>query len=80
MYSSIYRRFTNLLSEMTNTKKKNLTINTYFEKDLGLTKSDLKILRSKIQDEFNVKLPKNIFKEFNTIGELIGLIEAEFGR
>ncbi len=80
MYSSIYRRFTKLLSELTDTKKANFTINTYFEKDLGLDKYDLKILRSKIKNEFGVKLPKNIFKEFNTIGELIGLIEAEFGR
>ena len=65
---------------MTDTKKKNFTINTYFEKDLGLDKDDLKVLRVKIKDEFGVNLPKNIFKEFNTIGELIGLIEAEFGR
>lgn len=80
MYSSIYRRFTRLLSEMTDTKQKNFTINTYFEKDLGLGKDDLKVLRGRIKDEFGVKLPKNIFKEFNTVGELIGLIEAEFGR
>jgi acyl carrier protein len=80
MYSSIYRRFTKLISGMTDVKKKDLTINTYFEKDLGLDKNGLKILRRKIEDEFSIELPKNILKEFNTIGELIGFIEAEFGR
>ncbi|MHA1347450.1 MAG: acyl carrier protein [Candidatus Heimdallarchaeaceae archaeon] len=80
MYSSIYRRFTSILSEMVKIKKKNLTINTYFEKDLGLDKDGLKELRRKIDDEFSIKLPKNIFKDFNTVGELIGFIEAEIMR
>ncbi|MBY9002012.1 MAG: hypothetical protein KGD64_13925 [Candidatus Heimdallarchaeota archaeon] len=80
MYSSIYRRFIGLVSEMTKAKRKDLTINAYFEKDLGFDKKNLEILRKKIEDEFRLKLPKNIFKEFNTIGEIIGFIEAEIVR
>ena len=80
MYSGIYRRFIRLITDLTDVKKKNLTINSYFEKDLGFDKNKLEILRKKVADEFRIKVPKNIFKEFNTIGEIIGFIEAEIVR
>ena len=80
MYSSIQRRLLNLIIDMTGEKRKNLLSNTYFSKDLGMDSKQLNILRKKIEDEFGIKLPKNILKEFETIGEMIGIIETEIIR
>ena len=57
-----------------------VTINTYFVEDLNMTDDDLAELRRRIENEFDISLPKNIFKEFNTVGEIVGLVEAEMGR
>ncbi len=80
MYSSIFQRLRNLIIEVVDVKRYLITINTYFEEDLDLTKDDLSKLRKMIENEFDMSLPDNIFKEFNTVGEIVGLIEAELGR
>ena len=80
MYRSYYRRFLKIISKMTEIKTEDFNQNTYFTKELGLNKKDLAELRLRLEEEFDVQLPKNIFKEFNTIGEIIGFIEAEQGR
>ena len=80
MYSSIFQRLRNLITEVVDVKRYLITINTYFEEDLKLTKDDLANLQKRIENEFDMSLPDNIFKEFNTVGEIVGLIEAELGR
>ena len=65
---------------MTKIDTDDFNLNTYFTKELGLNKRDLAELRLRLEEEFDVRLPKNIFKEFKTIGEIIGFIEAEQGR
>ncbi len=80
MYRSYYRRFIKIISQMTEIDTEDFNLNTYFTQELGLNKKDLAELRLRLEEEFDVRLPKNIFKEFNTIGEIIGFIEAEQGR
>ena len=65
---------------MTEIETEDFNLNTYFTNELNLDKNDLKELRMRLEEEFDVQLPKNIFKEFKTIGEIIGFIEAEQGR
>jgi len=65
---------------MTKIDTDDFNLNTYFTEELELDKKDLAELRLRIEEEFDVRLPKNIFKEFKTIGEIIGFIEAEQGR
>ncbi len=77
---SIFRRLQEIISNIADVRKKNLTINTYIQENLELDDDDLVELRIAIEREFDIKLPKNVFKEFNTIGEIIGFIEAEMGR
>jgi len=80
MYMSIFRRLQGIIANIADVRKKNLTINTYIQDDLELNEDNLVELRIAIENEFDIKLPKNVFKEFNTIGEIIGFIEAEMGR
>jgi len=80
MYRSYYRRFIKIISKMVEIETQDFNLNTYFTKELGMNKKDLAELRLRLEEEFDVQLPKNIFKEFNTIGEIIGFIEAEQGR
>ena len=80
MYSSILTRMRIIIAEMAEVRSHVITTNTYFEDDLNLDKDALKELRDRLQDEFDIKLPKNVFKEFNTVGEIVGFIEAEMGR
>ena len=80
VYSSIFHRLRVIIMEVANVKKYVVTINTYFEDDLNMTKDDLVELGKRIEHEYDVSLPKNIFKEFNTVGEIVGLVEAEMGR
>jgi acyl carrier protein len=80
MYSSILTRLRLIIAEMAEVRSHVITTNTYFEDDLNLSKDALKELGKRLEDEFDVKLPKNIFKEFNTVGEIVGFIEAEMGR
>ena len=80
MYMSIFRRLQGIITSIANIRRKNLTINTYIQDDLGLNEDELAELVLAIEEEFDIDLPKNIFKEFNTIGEIIGFIEAEMGR
>lgn len=80
MYMSIFRRLQGIIANIADIRKKNLTINTYIQEDLGLDEDDLAELVLAIEKEFDVNLPSNIFQEFNTIGEIIGFIEAEMGR
>ncbi|MEE9411114.1 MAG: phosphopantetheine-binding protein [Candidatus Heimdallarchaeota archaeon] len=80
MYRRIFQRLLNIISEMKDIRKKDFNLNTYFTKDLGLDKRELAELRLRIEEEFDIKCHKNIFKEFNTVGEIIGFIETERGR
>ncbi len=80
MYSSIFHRLRKIIIEVTDVKRYVVTINTYFEGDLKMNEDDLVELGKRVENEFDVSLPKNIFKEFNTVGEIVGLIEAELGR
>jgi len=66
--------------EVADVKKYVVTINTYFVDDLNMNEDDLAELRKRIENEYDISLPKNIFKEFNTVGEIVGLVEAEMGR
>ena len=77
---SIFRRLQGIIANIVDVRKKNLTINTYIQDELGLDEDDLAELGLAIEEEFDIDLPKNIFKEFNTIGEIIGFIETEMGR
>ncbi|MFW9852618.1 MAG: phosphopantetheine-binding protein [Candidatus Thorarchaeota archaeon] len=77
---SIFRRLQGIIANIVDVRKKNLSINTYIQDDLGLDEDDLAELVLAIEEEFDINLPKNIFTEFNTIGEIIGFIEAEMGR
>ena len=80
MYSSIFGRLRKLIMEVADVKKYVVTINTYFVDDLNMNEDDLAELRKRIENEYDISLPKNIFKEFNTVGEIVGLVEAEMGR
>ncbi len=80
MYSSILTRLRIIIAEMADVRSHVVTTNTYFQDDLNLSNNDLKELGIRIEDEFDIKLPKKVFKEFNTVGEIVGLIEAERGR
>jgi len=80
MYSSILTRLRLIIAEMAEVRSHVITTNTYFEDDLNLTKDNLNELSARLEDEFDVKLPKKVFKEFNTVGEIVGFIEAEMGR
>ena len=77
---SIFRSLQGIITNIADVRKRNLTINTYIQDDLGLDEDDLAELVLAIEKEFDINVPKNIFKEFNTIGEIIGFIEAEMGR
>ena len=80
MYSSILIRLRLIIAEVAEVRSHVITTNTYFEDDLNLDKDGLKELSARLEDEFDVKLPKRVFKEFNTVGEIVGFIEAEMGR
>ena len=80
MYSSIFNRFRILIAEVANVRRYVITTNTYFETDLGMTKENLAELKLRTENEFDIKLPENIFKEFDTVGEIVGFIESELGR
>ncbi len=80
MYSSILTRLRLIIAEMAEVRSHVITTNTYFEDDLNLDKDSLRELKARLEDEFDIKLPKSVFKEFNTVGEIVGFIEAEMGR
>ena len=80
MYSSIFHRLRKIIVEVVDVRRYVVTINTYFEDDLQMNGANLKELRKRIEDEFDITLPEDIFKEFNTVGEIVGLVEAELGR
>jgi len=80
MYSSILTRLRLIIAEVAEVRSHVITTNTYFEDDLNLDKDNLNELSARLEDEFDVKLPKRVFKEFNTVGEIVGFIEAEMGR
>ncbi|MHA1220070.1 MAG: acyl carrier protein [Candidatus Heimdallarchaeaceae archaeon] len=80
MYSRVLTRLRLIIAEVADVRSHVVTINTYFQNDLKLSKNDLKELGKRIEDEFDIKLPKKVFTEFNTVGEIVGLIEAERGR
>ena len=80
MYSSILTRLRLIIAEMAEVRSHVITTNTYFEDDLNLDEDSLSELKARLEDEFDVKLPKRVFKEFNTVGEIVGFIEAEMGR
>ena len=80
MYSSIFHRLRKIIIEVADVKRYVVTINTYFVDDLQMNEDDLVELRRRIENEYDISLPKDIFKEFNTVGEIVGLIEAELGR
>ncbi|MCE7741755.1 MAG: acyl carrier protein [Candidatus Heimdallarchaeaceae archaeon] len=80
MYSSIFHRLRKIIVEVANVKRYVVTFNTYFEDELKMNEDDLVELRKRIENEFDISLPKNIFKEFNIVGEIVGLVEAELGR
>ena len=54
-----------IISRMTEIDTNDFNLNTYFTKELGLDKNELKELRLRLEEEFDVRLPKNIFKEFS---------------
>ena len=74
MYSSILTRLRLIIAEVAEVRSHVITTNTYFEDDLNLDKDGLKELRARLEDEFDIKLPKTVFKEFNTVGEIVGFI------
>lgn len=80
MIRIIFSRLQRVIKETVDVSKADLTFNTHFEDDLNMSKDDLKLFARKITDEFNIDIPKNFFKEFETIGELVGFIEVEKGR
>ena len=80
MYSSIFHRLRKIIVQVVDVRRYVVTINTYFEDDLQMNEANLKELRKRIEDEFDITLPEDIFKEFNTVGEIVGLVEAELGR
>ena len=80
MIRIIFSRLQRVIKETVDVSKADLTFNTYFIEDLDMSKDDLKLFARNLTDEFDIKVPKNFFKEFETIGELVGFIEAEKGR
>ena len=66
--------------KLTKVRKSKITINTYFQNDLGMSDQDLIELSRIIEREFDIVMPKNILYEFNTVGEIVGFIEQEIGR
>jgi acyl carrier protein len=66
--------------KLTKVKKRKITINTYFQNDLGMSDQDLIDLALIIEKEFDIVMPENILYEFNTVGEIVGFIEQEIGR
>ena len=69
-----------MLVKLTKVRKKKITINTYFQEDLGMSDQDLQELAWVIEREFDIVMPENILYEFNTVGEIVGFIEQEIGR
>ncbi len=80
MYSSIFHRFRKIIVEVADVRRYVVTTNTYFVDDLQMTEDNLVELRLRIVNEFDISVPKNIFKEFTTVGEIVGFIESELGR
>lgn len=80
MYRSIVNRLKEIVSEFTNVNKNKLSLSSNIIRDFGIDKEDIQKIRKKIENEFDIILPKNIFQEFNTIGEIVGFIESEIGR
>ena len=80
MYSSIFHRIRKIIADVAGVRSYVVTTNTYFEDDLKMNDDNLVELRLRIKDEFDIRVPKGIFKEFNTVGEIVGFIEAELGR
>ncbi|MCG3219862.1 MAG: acyl carrier protein [Candidatus Heimdallarchaeota archaeon] len=66
--------------KLTKVRKSKITINTYFQNDLGMSDQDLIELSRIIEREFDIVMPENILYEFNTVGEIVGFIEQEIGR
>ena len=80
MYQTIFYKFQKILIKLTKVKKRKITINTYFQNDLGMSDEDLLDLALIIEREFDIVMPENILYEFNTVGEIVGFIEQEIGR
>ncbi|NPD89825.1 MAG: hypothetical protein HGN29_14020 [Asgard group archaeon] len=80
MYQTIFYKFQKILAKLTNVRKSKITINTYFQEDLGMNEDDLVNLSFLIEREFDIIMPENILYEFNTVGEIVGFIEQEIGR
>lgn len=80
MYQTIFYKFQKILVKLTKVRKKKITINTYFQDDLGMSDQDLLELAWIIEREFDIVMPENILYEFNTVGEIVGFIEQEIGR
>ncbi|MHA1224499.1 MAG: acyl carrier protein [Candidatus Heimdallarchaeaceae archaeon] len=79
MYKSIANRLRKIVGELTGVNPKYLSLSTSIIKTLHFDDKEMVKLRKKIEEEFDVNLPKNIFHEFHTIGELVGFIETEIG-
>ncbi len=80
MYQTIFYKFRKILMKLTKVRKNKITINTYFQNDLGMSDQDLIELSRIIEREFDIIMPENILYEFNTVGEIVGFIEQEIGR
>ena len=80
MYQTIFYKFRKILAKLTKVRKNKITINTYFQNDLGMSDQDLIKLSKIIENEFDIFMPENILYEFNTVGEIVGFIEQEIGR
>ena len=80
MYQTIFYKFRKILVRLTKIRRNKITINTYFQDDLGMSDQDLIELSRIIEQEFDIFMPENILYEFNTVGEIVGFIEQEIGR
>jgi acyl carrier protein len=80
MYQTIFYKFRKMLVKLTKVRKSKITINTYFQNDLGMSDQELVKLSKIIEKEFDIFMPENILYEFNTVGEIVGFIEQEIGR
>lgn len=55
----------------------NLSMDTSFSQDLGLTEPEISDLLQRLQDSLNFILPEDATTNVGTIGQLISLIDPE---
>ena len=70
-------RLKRILEESTGNRYNELTPETNFKTDLGLTSLDLAEIVTEIEDEFDIEIPDKVLIEFKTVGDVLDFIKRQ---